>query len=925
MSLTEVRTGSAARALEKHVKEAERGSQLLVLCATAAQEQDLGRVHASWDGTSHVLASRKNLPVMSIAAFVRQLWTRWGDNRELASSAVRNEVATHIVEAQSEIPSLKTAGGKSLFLRLAQAYPYDTKPPVDDPSLLQKDPLRRLLNHYCAQLKERGCIEHQFAMRILAEGIKDGAVQLDFTKLVLCGFSDLSLAQDALIQAISEDLEVCEIAEVEELNLSADLILGQAQGRAAEIELMADFAYSIRDRNPFCSKALLVPRLHDYLHPLTRALETRGVPFEIDVKLPLGSTLFGAALIALLRLATDKDAQQAAISFALSAYSGLNPDEALALETKWRRYRKSAARMLTELVQHPSGACRELRMIRSSDQSAHIADWYVLISSLYSGGQNISGRGQFEQLQDAAAQKTAVTALQEIYENLYAEHVESGLAALDHVQPGSKILGFDPRISASALLQLLEDAVVSQTPAPGSPHILIAQPQRARGRSFDEVILGGLSSADERQPVDNPLDLRISSRMSGQALPDVAAQQRAEIYSLLNLAKSKLYLVAVSETIGGEELEPGLLLKTLRQEMGEEFDQIESVQRSNDETLSQLGGSEGDKKKLILDVLGHRETLRPRTVGGYGRTRHHDLGFSEGKAVSATGLQNYATCPYNWFLKRYVDGRDVDRSFNAMAQGSFAHLVLKNFYERLPKEGLGRRVTHDKLLEARVLLSTVFDETLVEYERELPLLPEEMPDVKRIREALAAFLEREIEFAPQFEPQYLEHEFDNIDIGLGLPLRGIIDRVDVRAGDKAAIIIDYKRSLKNMGKLDSQVTHKVYQGLLYSLAARRALGVRPVAYSYRAYEGGSPDTISVYAQEDNPEKKPLGLPKEGRGKIWGYPEAKIEECFAEMKASARTAAADLKAGRVEIRENKKICTYCPYDDCPHKTTWVGGR
>jgi len=950
--------------------------EVLVLCATIAQEGDIGRAYARFpsdkcDDAGYLSScSLPDLRVMNLGGYVSSLWNRWGDDRALLGTTVRMRFIEQIL-TEGEVPlALQTSGGKALLSRLAATYVPATDKmslPVQERGTHKYRAIEKLLIRYHHKLKDNGYIEHQYAMHMLAAGIADKSIVLDHKNIAVSGFSDFTPLQTEFVCACARGVKtsgsVTVILDWESDNLATEytsrtlnqliergaktididlsvsqndcvLTLGKAQGFAAETALIADFAWAEHQEHPERSKALLVSRTQCYLRPIAHELERRGIPYELDVKTPFGASGLGAALLALLRICANEDPQENALAFAMSAYSGLRADDALDLDTRWRRYRTDAKSILTQLTYHESEACADLRLIRSGDMSAHIADWGGLVNGLYArGAQNRYG-STFDMLQDAAAQKTATAALQELYEEKLAYRSKDLQpdAAIDRNvddQPGNKILRYDPRITAAELYVSLREAQIVQTPKPASPAILLTQPARVFGRKFHSVIVGGLSADDQAEMADNPLDLRIAAYFAGTKLSDISEQEQFSHYATVATAQERLYLVAQHETLSGEELKPGGLLSFVEEGEGEVSAEIPCVYKHNDDVIADQSFASAEKQMDIEQILRSDKRSSIKLLQpSRGKAEHFDLGYREGIPVSATTLQDYANCPYHWLLHRFVDGGDIEQGFDVRRQGIFAHEVLKAFYQELPKQEIGKRITKENLDTAANLYHEIFDSEVRRLEQEITLTPEEQSNLILIRKDIEIFLSGEVEYAPEFVPSYFEFHFgmgeqnngspEPVDLGIGLPVKGVIDRVDVRADDRAALVIDYKRSTK-ITSLDYQVSNNVFQGLLYRFAAEKALDVHPVSHSFRTYGGKKAKSIEVYSQDDNPDERPLGLPRSGRGrKVWGHSEKTMRKGFDVMMNNARDAVDGLCRGQIERRESKLLCRYCLYEGCEHK-------
>ena len=718
---------------------------------------------------------------------------------------------------------------------------------------------------------------------------------------------------------------------------------------------MADFAEAAHEMYPHEPKALIVSRLSSYAHPLSRELERRRIPFELDLKTPFGATGFGAALFALLRICVDEDALLAASAFVASPYSGFSPEEALELDTKWRFFKVDNRKILAQLSFHESGMCTFLKLIKGYNYSARIGDWYSLINQMYARAANehffadlektgaSKGLSNFDLMQEAAAQKAATSALQELYELQYGLNAanlnfepdaekaqgkdgEESAGEEAYSQPGKRLLNYDPLVSAAELYEALFNVNVAQTPRLGSPAILISEPSRVYGRSFHTVIAGGLSAKDERERSDVSLEARLAASLTGTKAANVTLQQHLEYYSIINSAQEKLCLVAQSKELSGEDLRPSDFLSAVEDCLGKDVCDKLTVFRGQDSVIAAQSFANTEKQEDFEALIAGQSIPQIR-IPEHGFVANYDFGYKDGARVSPSTLEGYALCPYKWFLDSFARGKDLDRGFGAAEQGKLAHQVLRVFYERLSLERIGQRVTADNLTDALSLFDRVFDEEQATLRAKTRLSATEEAELVNMQHHMRNFLRSEPGYAPEFIPTYLEHRFgfenqEKVDLGIGLPLMGVIDRVDVREGDRAAIVIDYKRSIR-MGQIEAQASNKILQGVLYRKAAEKALGVRTVAHDYRSYLDSAQYKVS-YSQDDNPPERPLGLPKIGRKKThWGDTPKATELAIDSIMDSARLAAEGLRLGAIDIRENSSAsCSYCIFSACVHwKPRW----
>lgn len=233
------------------------------------------------------------------------------------------------------------------------------------------------------------------------------------------------------------------------------------------------------------------------------------------------------------------------------------------------------------------------------------------------------------------------------------------------------------------------------------------------------------------------------------------------------------------------------------------------------------------------------------------------------RLTSASQIEAYSTCPLCWFVSYRVKPQSIDAGFGNMEKGNFVHDVLEHLHARLPQVGM-ERVTPENLPRAQELLREVFDETLAEHAgkrgTEGPLVPLSAVEERQVAEILPQLegvLAYESEALAPFAPRYLEFAFNELKVEYaGWPLGGRIDRVDVDAENRAAVI-DYKHrtGVEEFKLADPTVRDEESgtapiddprwlpphtQTLIYAQAMRRALDLDTRAALYFSTKGGKP-------------------------------------------------------------------------------------
>jgi RecB family exonuclease len=222
------------------------------------------------------------------------------------------------------------------------------------------------------------------------------------------------------------------------------------------------------------------------------------------------------------------------------------------------------------------------------------------------------------------------------------------------------------------------------------------------------------------------------------------------------------------------------------------------------------------------------------------------------EVVSGGALEHFADCPVKWFVERELSPERFEPEPDALARGSFMHLVLEEVIGRLDGP-----VTAASLPDALRMLEDVLAEIPAS------VAPGRSDAVRSaalraIEADLRRYLEHEAREGSRWQPDGLELRFGfegedgslpAVNLGDRVRLRGVIDRVDVDVaagggsddadGARRAIVRDYKSgSTRPAWAAARWEADRELQVALYMLAVRELLGVQPVAGVYQPLGGG---------------------------------------------------------------------------------------
>jgi RecB family exonuclease len=266
-----------------------------------------------------------------------------------------------------------------------------------------------------------------------------------------------------------------------------------------------------------------------------------------------------------------------------------------------------------------------------------------------------------------------------------------------------------------------------------------------------------------------------------------------------------------------------------------------------DEAIAEEAGGRGLAESVfgVAAAPSERELARAEAAIGprmeNGRLRPGPLELEpvlarmgEIKLFGPSTLEEYALCPYRWFIGHELQPQRIGPQEEPLTSGSIAHKVLESLYEEPP--GTEPRPTADSLdawrRRARELISEVGAKRLP------PEIADTAAALRRVEGLVLAFLADEAATATAFVPAHTEAAFgfENSEKG---PLQfaeggvhGQIDRIDLGPGGEA-LVQDYKSGGKVDGGAAMLEKRGKLQLQLYMLAARELWGHELAGGLYR--------------------------------------------------------------------------------------------
>ncbi|MCF7669615.1 MAG: PD-(D/E)XK nuclease family protein [Verrucomicrobia bacterium] len=228
--------------------------------------------------------------------------------------------------------------------------------------------------------------------------------------------------------------------------------------------------------------------------------------------------------------------------------------------------------------------------------------------------------------------------------------------------------------------------------------------------------------------------------------------------------------------------------------------------RNEEEALVSWGRFAGGIDSSILKTLGApEEQCAPKPLPASAVNVLYDKALT----VSVSGIQDFAACPFKFFLAQGLRVEERKRfEIDIRQRGSFQHEILERFHNKIISQGLRWRDLSPS--DARDMIGEIADEIKGEFSHGLFSSDEKAVfSVQSIVEMIRSFIDTLIRWMPHygFDPAFAEVVFGGdasglpgwrIDLpgGNTLTCRGKIDRIDLQARSEddapAYVVMDYK-------------------------------------------------------------------------------------------------------------------------------------
>ncbi len=807
--------------------------------------------------------------VTTFDAYLEDCWARCGDGRAIVKGATRRLLANSAArraDSGSGTAELALSCVTALAGQLGEGW-RSSSPTVQGPGtglahtiLLYRDALVRL------ELVEREEAAHALATMSALPG----------DPLVVHRFIDFSPWQERILVGAAATREVlvtlpweAEYAPTAALNTlvgrltsSPEVVSGSMFHTQPELSLLADRLFSevaaisagdavrfsfaegyeaeahriaeevrhsltVSDSNEVESSiAVMFRHPERHYRCLKEAFDEAGIVADYDIRLPLGQTTFGSAVLALLQFLVSGE-RDLLLSLIKSPYCDGGRQEIVEIERSWRATGTTERTVLIDDLWRASKSLQRVvrlaeRVTRRAMDATAARGLSEAVGSLLVAGYGRDACADAIVKEDAAAHATI--------QRLFTQ-----VAAID-----------DADIKLQDVIDVLKRSVVTTNVEARAGVVQVTAVDRARGGRYDTVIIGGLNTDEfPATPAESMLPgsavAAVVKMFGGDGEPPKGVEhEQLLFYMAITRAKHRIVLSTRTADSDGTPAGISHLFETVA-----DFCRLDPDDPRPPAEVRPLS-----QTPRMSDLATPRERMRAeaaeatlpgaRSQAAQWRAKSRIAAMHEARSVerlagataySPSALEMYLECPYLWFFSRAIGARALESEFDNREQGTFAHDVLSQTYDRLIDLG-SDRVTPETLERALSVARAVW-KGLDQEAGEPTTVLERSQRWATLRWA-ERILEDDASFALGFKPTHMEWAFGAgedapVDIG-GVSLRGRIDRIDVDANNRA-VVIDYKRT--SGPTANDILSQRKIQVPLYLEAVRLRLGLQPVAGIFR--------------------------------------------------------------------------------------------
>lgn len=474
--------------------------------------------------------------------------------------------------------------------------------------------------------------------------------------------------------------------------------------------------------------------------------------------------------------------------------------------------------------------------------------------------------------------------------------------------------------------------------------VLVTSVNEIRGLRFRYLFLGGMTDGEfptRHQPV---IFFSGEHRKQGDDQRHLL-EERYRFYQAMCVPEKCLYF-SYPEKGDKKELSESSFLTDLEKLFiieNKNADEFRKLIYSKEELLKSFGRGDIDqssdiinadmiKSSINIDSVRKNDPFGKSAFTGYipdnldDDARNILSSFTE-KEFSATQLEDYAKCPFRYFIGRILSVDTIEEpaeEIEAFEIGSLIHSIFFKFYYGLKEKGITLSGCSDKeFTTAEKMLFSIAQEKVnkIKFASAMSFFEREKIfgiNSKKENSILYQFLLTERNSDRGFIPEYFEYGFgslsksnytSSIEVN-GIKLRGKVDRIDLNKEDKTFKVVDYKLGGKKPLK-DDLLLGISLQLPLYMYASK----VLIEAELNGKYNPLSAEIYSLKLTHKNFGRKAISI--ESKRNLSDDQLIEMNERIINIAVESiqkyvkHIADGDFRLSQLENRENK-VCRYCEF-------------
>jgi len=391
--------------------------------------------------------------------------------------------------------------------------------------------------------------------------------------------------------------------------------------------------------------------------------------------------------------------------------------------------------------------------------------------------------------------------------------------------------------------------------------VLVTSVNELRGLDFDYVFIGGL--VDGEFPTRYQPEIFFSGSFKKDEYKHILEERYHFYQALCSVNKSLYFSLALKDE--KKEFTASTFIR--------DFSRVFLVDEKSSENYSELIQSKAELLKIFaeisldknsdefskhgLDINKLKSDLRidelrqedifsdsPYTgsiLSDLSDEAKNKLLEQKEKQYSASQLEEYAKCPFQYFVKRILQLEAVEEpteELESFELGSIVHSILFEFYQTINEKSMVLSNCNDDIIEiAEKIIFKIAENKIEKLRLNSSLIFFEREKIlgiagNRKHSILYKFLEEERKEKDGYKPQFFEIEFgkfnnsetdNNNQVFVGnVKVRGKIDRIDTNEDKNYFKVIDYKLGGKKPSKKDIE-TGISLQLPLYVYASKKII------------------------------------------------------------------------------------------------------